>query len=279
MKTYLYYLTLFLFNSVLIQAQDSTTLFKGQLIDKKTNAGLEYVNIGIEGTPVGCISKEDGHFELEYFIEEFRDSSITISAIGYEKMELRISSLQFDSIHQIILYPVIYELQSATVTSKEPKIKNFGISKGGDGLIKGMLHGLEKAFLIPVKGKEIKLLNLRFGMRTELDTVIFRVNFYENQSNTPGARINNESLIYTLVSDEDGWVDCDLSSKNLTFSSDFYVAVELLPAIRGNLEIKSHFKAKIGGKSKLFTRDYLDSWEQIKGLGVILNIDYYQIGK
>ena len=68
-----------------------------------------------------------------------------------------------------------------------------------------------------------------------------------------------------------------LSDRQLKFDSDFFVAVELLPELNNNMEVRSVFKAKLGAKGKLFSRDYLDSWMEFKGIGIPININYYQI--
>jgi hypothetical protein len=262
-------------NSLQSRAQDSIVQIKGQLIDIKSNEGIEYVNIGIRNTPIGCISKVDGHFILEIKSSNYLDSTIYMSAIGYESVSVKVA--QAESEEHLIFYlnPITYELESATIVGGSLKTKSFGAKRGGDGLIKGMLHGLEKAFLVPVKKGSIKIKDLNFCLREGSDTVTFRVNFYEKGDSIPGNRIVEKNLIFRQKSKEDGWIRCELSDENLEFSSDFYIAVELLPNLRNDIETKSRFKAKLGGKSKLFTRDYLDSWEEIKGLGVLLNIDYY----
>lgn len=266
----------FLINGQLTQAQIGTVSFRGQLVDAKSEMGIEYANIGIHGTPVGCISRQDGYFDLKIDGQKYQDSSISVSALGYEVKSIQISTLIEDTLNVLSLTPVTYEIEEATITTAKPKLKNYGSRRGGDGLIKGMLHGLEKAYLIPVKKKDISISVLRFCMRSEYDTVVFRVNFYEKVNDAPGPRINNKNYIYSAISDENGWIECDLSEISHRFNSDFYISVELLPDISGPSQIKSNFKAKLGGKGQLYTRNYLDSWEQIKGLGVLINIDYYQ---
>ena len=266
----------FFIHGHLIQAQDGTISIKGQLIDAKSEKGIEYANIGIQGTPVGCISRQDGHFEFRINGKEYKDSSISFSALGYEIKPFTVSALIKDTSIIVSLIPITYEIEEATISTSKPKLKNYGSKRGGDGLIKGMLHGLEKAYLVPVKKGEVGISILRFCMRSENDTVLFRVNFYGTLHDAPGPRINNANYIYSKTSDDNGWIECDLSEITHRFSSDFYISVELLPDIKGQSKMKSSFKAKIGGKGQLYTRNYLDSWEQIKGLGVIMNIDYYQ---
>ena len=258
------------------QAQTGTVSYRGQLVDVKSEMGVEYANIGIQGTPVGCISRQDGFFNLEIDGHTYQDSTISVSALGYEVKCISISALVDNTLNVFSLTPVTYELEEATIITATPKLKNYGTKRGGDGLIKGMLHGLEKAYLIPLRKEEISISVLRFCMRSEFDTVLFRVNFYDKVNDAPGPRINNENYRYSEISDKNGWIVCDLSAIRHRFNSDFYISVELLPDFSGPSEIKSSFKAKLGGKSQLYTRNYLDSWEEIKGLGVLLNIDYYQ---
>lgn len=260
--------------SIHSRAQDSIPQIHGQLIDEITRKGIEYVNIGIRNTPVGCISIKNGYFVLELDMEKYRDSTLTISAIGYEAKGISVSGIDTESQLTVSLKPRVYKLESATIVGTKLKLKNYGSRKGGDGIIKGMLHGLEKAYFIPVKKGKIKAENLNFCLREPSDTVTFRVNFYKPNNKVPDRRINTKNLIFNQVSDEKGWIRCDLSQEHLVFESDFYIAVELLPDIGRDDVIKSHFKAKLGTKSRLFTRGYLNSWEEIKGLDILLNMDY-----
>lgn len=276
MKSFMFvFLGLVLICSTAI-AQVDSIIFSGQLLDSESNRGIDFVNIGIKGTSVGCISGAEGQFKLPIDLASYKDSVVSISAIGYSPKSYEVASIKSGIENIIVLEPAVYELESIDILSHYPKLKRYGANRGGDGLIKGMLHGLEKAYLIPVKEKAIKVVNLRFCLRSEFDTVKFRVNFYEKEDNAPGRRLNQVSLVFDRVSDEDGWVECSLSDQQCIYNSDFYIAVELLPEADENEVINSKFKAKISGKGQLFTRDYLDTWQEIKGLAVLLNVDYYR---
>ena len=271
---------LFLFG-LLLSAQDHDSLVRitGQLVDAETLDGIEYVNIGIQNTPVGGISGLNGCFDLELDLIKYMDSSILISAIGYEPVLLEIERIDLNDSLIVYLQPQIYHIDEIVFEGKRLKLKNYGIKGGGDGIIRGMLHGLEKAYFIPVKKDIIKIRDVNFCLRSGFDTVTYRINFYEHKDKAPAKRISMENLIFSQVSDEAGWIKCDLSGHQLIFESDFFIAVELLPEIKNNKEVRATFKAKLGAKGKLFTRDYLDSWMEFKGLGIPININYYQIDR
>ncbi|MEN8201360.1 MAG: carboxypeptidase-like regulatory domain-containing protein [Bacteroidota bacterium] len=268
-----------IFNWIFVSAQDLNTsiTLSGQLVDSITNEGVEYVNIGIPNTPVGCISGSNGFFSMDLDTIQYRDSTIRISAIGYEHAEYAIGHFNFFDSVIVFLKPEIYHIDEIVFEGQHLKLKNYGIKRGGDRIIKGMLHGLEKAYFIPVKKERIKIKDVNFCLRSEFDTVTFRINIYNKADNAPNNRINTENLLFTQVSDKTGWISCDLSERNLFFDNDFYLAIELLPELNNDTEVRSVFKAKLGAKGKLFSRDYLDSWMEIKGLGIPININYFQI--
>ena len=113
------------------QNQDTTITIHGQLIDSETGVGIEYVNIGIQHTPVGCISGLNGFFSLELDPSKYMDSSIQISAIGYAHIDIAYTNLN-DSF-TIYLKPEIYHIDEIVFEGKQLKLKNYGIKRGGDG--------------------------------------------------------------------------------------------------------------------------------------------------
>lgn len=259
------------------QTNNSLVKYKGQLIDSTTLEGIEYVNIGIENTSVGTISKQYGDFELEIDTTQYADSLILISAIGYEPKNIKILDFDNDIKLQIKLVPTIYKIGDVIIKSSKLKEVNYGITNSGGGHIRGKLRGFEKAYLIPIKHERILLKAVNFCISGKIDTIIFRINFYNHNNYIPNERIVEKNLIFKQVQDENGWTKCDLSKEELIFNSEFYLSIELLPRLEGSNEVRSAFAAKIGGKGKQYSRDYLDMWFEIKGLSVPINVDYVQI--
>lgn len=277
MKHLLFAIVVVFNGCIYAQKHDSLTTLYGQLIDSETMKGIEYVNIGIINTPIGCISMNDGDFTIEFDFSEYIDSAIHISAIGYESKQIKVSSIDTSKTLKLLLKPRVYQIESVAIHGQKLKLKQYGVKNTGGGFIHGMLRGIEKAYYVPVKKEIYKMKNVNFCVRSEFDTVNFRVNFYDHVNQTPNNRICDKNLIFTGVSNEEGWIECDLSTEELYFDSDFFIAVELLPILKNDVKKKASFKAKIGGKGKLFTRDYLDSWVEIKGLGIPFYINYFQV--
>jgi hypothetical protein len=276
MKDVLTILIILLELHVAAQTNNSFVKYKGQLIDSTTLEGIEYVNIGIENTSVGTISKLYGDFELEIDTTQYADSTILISAIGYEPKKIKIFDFDTDIKHQIKLVPKIYKIGDVIIKSSKLKEENYGITNSGGGLIRGVLRGFEKAYLIPVKHDRILLKAVNFCISGKIDTIIFRINFYNHVDYVPNERIVEKNLIFELIQDENGWIKCDLSKEQLTFKSDFFISVELLPKLEDGTDKRPQFKAKIGGKGVLYSRDYFENWFEIKGLGVPINVDYFE---
>lgn len=87
---------------------------QGYILNKETNAPVIFANIWITGEDIGTTSDSLGHFRFD---KDFRNSSLIISSIGYERAEVLIDSTFLN----IYLVPVMYEIREVTVKPRSGK--------------------------------------------------------------------------------------------------------------------------------------------------------------
>ncbi len=90
-------LILFLLFDGSIHAQQGT--IKGKVVNAKTNAGLEFANVIIDGTSQGTITDMDGEFIIENVKPGFK--KLLVSSVGYEttySSEIQVQGNQVSSI-------------------------------------------------------------------------------------------------------------------------------------------------------------------------------------
>lgn len=117
---------IFLINYSVVYAQD-VSLFKeinGTVMDQKTKSKLIFADLVINGSNISTITNTDGNFSLKvptYLLE----STITITHLGYKKIELTISEISDDE--NIYLEPSIIQLDEVKIASKFPDAKSLVI--------------------------------------------------------------------------------------------------------------------------------------------------------
>lgn len=110
-------LTLFIFNSNSILAQDEYldfTELEAKVIDNDTKSPLIFTDIVIKNSNISTVTNTDGEFLLK-IPNTLLDGSITISHLGYEKRELKISSIK--KYEKIALAPAIIQLNEVSITT------------------------------------------------------------------------------------------------------------------------------------------------------------------
>lgn len=97
-------------NTLTAQSKTFIKEIKGLVVDYKTNSPLVYTNLVISGTNVSTVSNSDGEFILKV-PKHLNDSTITISRLGYETKELKISDFN----KKIKLIPAITTLNEISI--------------------------------------------------------------------------------------------------------------------------------------------------------------------
>ncbi|MBC5993417.1 carboxypeptidase-like regulatory domain-containing protein [Pontibacter cellulosilyticus] len=267
MKAILFAL-LSVFTLTLAQAQDIN--LSGTVKAEASGQNLSYVNIGIRKKNIGTASDEQGRFILKLPQQHLQDT-LTFSAIGYQQLSVPVRELVKKKPLQIKLSEKTMALQEVVVKSHKMKIRKLGVTGRLPGVWgvpdkKESKDVFEFANFIEVKNKPAEVLSAHFYLAsTVLDSAIFRINFYKNNSGSPGERLVEKNIIQK-VSTKDGWLTLDLTKYDLYLTEDFFIGVEYLP------EQDEHRQAialggKIGG-SVFSKQSSFGEWKKISGVSL-----------
>ncbi|WP_100612253.1 carboxypeptidase-like regulatory domain-containing protein [Confluentibacter lentus] len=104
-------------NCSLVNAQDISSFkeINGSVIDQKTKSKLVFADLVINGSNISTVTNTDGEFSLK-IPNNLLDGTITISHLGYQKIELKISDISNDE--KIYLEPSIIQLDEVKIASK-----------------------------------------------------------------------------------------------------------------------------------------------------------------
>ena len=70
----------------------NSTIITGSVIEEISHMPLPYINIGINGKPIGTVSDSTGNYSLTIFIENLKDS-LQLSSVGYAVKRILIADL------------------------------------------------------------------------------------------------------------------------------------------------------------------------------------------
>ncbi len=90
--------------------------FQGKVIDEKTKEAIPFVNIGVEGKPLGTITDDRGFFSISNIKT---DNNLVFSCIGYKSKRLSYNEISNTKI--ISLIPQARELSEVTITGMTAK--------------------------------------------------------------------------------------------------------------------------------------------------------------
>ena len=101
----------------LANAQDIPSFkeINGTVIDQKSKDKLVFADLVINGSNISTITNTDGEFSLK-IPNHLLEGTITISHLGYQKIELKISEISNDE--KIYLEPSIIQLDEIKIASK-----------------------------------------------------------------------------------------------------------------------------------------------------------------
>ena len=108
-------LSIILFVNLPVLAQ--TPIIEGRVVDSKTQEGIAYTNIGVEGTFYGTASDADGFFELK-IPDEYKNSKLFFSAVGYQNQMLRISEVLKQEFFRIQLVEQTYSINNIDIQAQ-----------------------------------------------------------------------------------------------------------------------------------------------------------------
>lgn len=100
-----------------ISSKAQVDLIKGRVVDSRTQDGIAYTNIGVEGTFYGTASDPEGFFELK-IPEEFKTEKIYFSAVGYQSLVLNVDKLTKKEFSKVDLLEQTYNLDTVNVAAQ-----------------------------------------------------------------------------------------------------------------------------------------------------------------
>ena len=89
---YMFAIFLVCVNIINAQTQDNFKEIEGKVVDKSTNKPLVFADIVINNTNISTVTNSDGEFLLKVS-EGFVDETISVTYLGYEKVELKIAAI------------------------------------------------------------------------------------------------------------------------------------------------------------------------------------------
>lgn len=244
----------------------------GILIDSKTQAPIEFVNIGIQNKNKGTISNLDGKFHLEIPTELSQDS-LTISHVNYEILKIPIRNIK-DKI--LYLEPITNELNEVVISNKKKRHRKVGV-KSYNPLLWGRAISKDKDIIemaqrinIPNKSVKVKHANIYLRRGFEADSIYIRINFYRNVDDAPGEKIVFQNLVQQKRI-EPSWIQMDLTEYDIYLEEDFFIGIEFIPDFKKPLEVwAGGIMTKGGAYSR---RNSQGSWDKVSGSAYSINVE------
>lgn len=271
---YIYaFILLFSFSSIFSQQ----ITIKGTIIDKETNSSLSYANIGIYNTNIGTISDKNGNFELEIDSNLNKNTKIIFSYVGYDKLELSISTLQLQN-NRIELVKSKNELKEVVISFIKPKQRKIGRTSKGLGLMHANFYtyyekyvndrlSKEMGMKLKIK-KDCKIEDLNFNITSnDYNLIKFRLNFYLIKNNLPSELIFDKDIIFSVTNGFLGWYKLDLKSYDIFIDKEnesIAVTIQWLESEKKNKDSKYFsISTAIAPSETFFYREKgFDKWKE-----------------
>ena len=203
---------------------------KGRVLSSETNSGIGFVNVGIIDTNVGTVSDEIGNFTLT-LDNIYDDDSLRFSMIGYESKSLLVGQFKGDSIKNVYLKPVFYNLPEVKVIYRKPREITLGTEVVTNVLRSGFANnnlGSELGIKFRVKGLvKLKNINLNVAICT-YDSVTYRLNIYQSDNQIDYKNILTVPIYISFSKDKiNNVITFDLSKYSIIIEGNVLVALEL----------------------------------------------------
>lgn len=217
----------------------SQHVIQGQTINRSDNKPIPFANIGIENTPVGTLSNEDGSFQI-VVPSKYESDTILFSALGFERKSIAVLHLNPNEVHMISLQEKPITLKPVFVSAKKEKTKSYALgnryTKGGFLYADSVSTGAAMALFIdnkypsyykglnyPVMVEKVRV----FIDKNSIDCFRLRVRFLQRDSvtNLPDKDLLSENVMITS-STKKGWLEVDLSRYHFVAHEPFYLVIE-----------------------------------------------------
>lgn len=229
MNKLFFYLLLCVLGAELSYSQNQ--IIEGLVVDTNTRQPIKYAAIGIVGENVGTVSNEDGLFRL-IIPSQFTDDSLTFSEVIHVRKKLPITYLLNSQEIVIALEEAVMELRTVEITPDKEKrsYEKLGVKPMfyWGSCYANFKEGAQIVQLMEASSYPVYLskARIKIGDNT-LEKAKMRVRVLEKTVNgLPGSDVFEGAFIN--ISNQEGWVEIDLSHVNLVFSEDFFVCFEFL---------------------------------------------------
>lgn len=252
--------------------EKTTITIRGKVLDKKTNAPLPYVNIGIAEKDVGTATDSNGYFKLTIPTWSPFDT-LKLSMIGYKSSHLLLEGLAKIAGTDATLYlsENPRELEVITVRDKGFRSRVLGnttTSKFFGGKFASNDLGSEIAIKIHGRKRPGYLNKFQCNISyNTADTAVFRFNIYSAKNGMPDKNIVKENILIP-VGNKTGNVVLDLSKHNFMVNGDFFVALEY---ISGNKNSGIVFSAGFMNNGTYYRKASQGRWRKYP-MGVGFNV-------
>jgi hypothetical protein len=223
-KTGISFFLLFIPGLIFSQSQ------RGKVLSSKTNSGIGYVNVGIIGRNIGTVANEAGDFTL-ILDNIYNNDSLRFSMIGYESETLPVSQFKMDSVKNVYLKPIIYNLQEVKVIYHKPKEIKLGNKVVSNDLRSGFAYndlGSELGIKLRLKGLvKLEDINLNVAICT-YDSVTYRLNIYQSDNQADYKNILTVPIYISFSKDKiNNVITFDLRKYSLIIEGNVIIALEL----------------------------------------------------
>lgn len=239
------------------------TVVCGTVSDSQSGEPLAYVNIGVIGTPTGCIADGKGNFTLTVPEGMDRSERIRISMISYEPVTMSVGDFLTLGSYSIRLTPKHTVLKELVVTPSKYKRRTLGTNFSGSG---GMMYardttrGFEIGVLFDIKRPSLlETVSVIIG-RNEYEMLTFRINIYKRTGEAEFENILATPIYgYCPRTDEPVYVDVDVLEHNIVLEGEVLVALQ-------HVEDDNHgrvfFPTSLTGTTSFGRRASEDVWTQ-----------------
>lgn len=194
-------LILLLFSCFLFtaQAQKSKTELVGSIKDKSGNP-VAFVNVGVEGKGVGCVSDEQGFFRIQ-IPDTLENELLTVSHLIYKKYTESISRLKSSPV-EIVLEDSLLTLPEVNILPTKGKwISSKGMRVPGGIMTTDSAGSQGEEISIPIRVKEEAVLEkIELPIqKCSYDSVKIRLNLYQLNDELQPVPIATQPLYRTIL--------------------------------------------------------------------------------
>lgn len=137
----------------------------GIVVDKSTGEPIPYVNVGIEGTYIGCQTDNKGFFSFK--VPEYEGKTLFVTSIGYEPIRIKVSKEMFNQDHRFEIKKTVYSIEDVDISGKSLilyKLLRDVITESGKNYISKPFSGTAK--YTEIKDGQSKQLTINMSDRT-----------------------------------------------------------------------------------------------------------------